>query len=92
MQLHWRGGLQPVTVGYPLQMVAVDIMGPFPQSANGNSYILVAHDYDYITKWLEAWAIPDQEVKTVAQQLLNEMFLCFSLLDGLHSARSGPSI
>ena len=28
-QPHQRGGLQPVTVGYPLQMVAVDIMGPF---------------------------------------------------------------
>ena len=37
------------------------------------------------TKWLEAWAIPNQEAKTVAQKLLEEMFLCFSLPDRLHS-------
>ena len=82
-QPHRKGGLQPVTVGYPLQMVAVDIMGPFPQIVNGDSYILVAQDY--FTKWLEAWAIPNQEAKTIAQKLLNEMFLRFSLPERLHS-------
>ena len=40
---------------------------------------------DYFIKWLEAWAIPNQEAKTIAQQLLNEMFLRFSLQDRLHS-------
>ena len=58
-------------------MVAVDIMGPFPVNANGNRYILVAEDY--LTKWYEAWAIPNQEVNTVAQKLLDEMLLHFSL-------------
>ena len=64
-------------------MVAIDIMGPFPKNQNGNCYILVAEDY--FTKWLEAWAIPNQEAKTVAQKLLEEMFLHFSLRDRLHS-------
>jgi len=70
---HNQAPLQPVKVSYPLEMVAVDIMGPLPVNANGNRYILVAEDY--FTKWLEAWAIPNQEAKTVAQKLLNEMFL-----------------
>ena len=54
-------------------MVAVDNMGPFLVNANGNHYILVAEDY--FTKWLEPWEIPNQEAKTVAQKLLDEMFL-----------------
>ena len=82
-QPHRRAPLQPVQVGYPLEMVAVDIMGPFPKNVNGNCYILVAEDY--FTKWIEAWAIPDQEAKTVAQKLLNDMFLRFSRPDRLHS-------
>lgn len=80
---HPRAPLQPIRVTHPLEIVAVDIMGPFPVNENGNSYILVAEDY--FTKWLEAWAIPNQEAKTVAQKLLEEMFLRFSLPDRLHS-------
>ena len=72
---HHRAPLQPVRVAYPLEMVAVDIMGPLPKNENGNCYILVAEDY--FTKWLEAWAIPNQEAKTVAQKLLDEMFFSF---------------
>ena len=46
-------------------------------------HFLVAEDY--FTKWLEAWAIPNQEAKTIAQKLLDETFLHFSLPDRLHS-------
>ena len=72
---HRQALLQPVQVGYPMEIVAVNIMGPFPQNENGNCYILVA--VDYFTKWLEVWAIPNQEAKTIAQKLLEEMFLLF---------------
>ena len=61
-----RGPLQPIIVGYPLQLVAVDILGRLPQTSNGNKYILVAEDY--FTRWLEAWPIPNQETKTVAEK------------------------
>ena len=79
---HNRAPLQPVRVTYPFEIVAVDIMGPFPVNEKVNCYILVAEDY--FTKWLEAWAIPNQEAKTVAHKFL-EMFLHFSLPDKLHS-------
>ena len=78
-----KGPLQPVVVGYPMQMVAVDILGPLPLSENGNNYILVAADY--FTRWMEAWPIPNQEAKTVAECLTKEMFYCFSIPEQLHS-------
>ena len=70
-------------MGYPLQFVAVDILGPLPQTSNGNKYILVAEEY--FIRWLEAWPIFNQETKTVAEKLLNEMFYCFSLPDQILS-------
>ena len=52
-----RAPLQTIKAGYPLQIIAVDITGPFPESDNGNSYILVASDY--FMRWTEAYAIPN---------------------------------
>ena len=66
-----------------MQLVAVDLMGPFPCSQNGNCYILVASDY--FTKWCEAYAIPNIEAITVAKSLTREMFFRFSPPEALHS-------
>ena len=78
-----RAPLQKILTGYPMQMVATDIMGPFPTSANGNKYILVASDY--FTRWVEAYAIPNQEALTVARKLIDHMFCRFGLPEQLHS-------
>ena len=66
-----------------MQIVAVDILGPLPQTNSGHKYILVAGDY--FTKWVEAYPIKDQEAATVAQKLLDEMFCRFSPPQQLHS-------
>jgi len=52
-----------------MQIVAVDILGPLPETEADNSYILIAGDY--YTRWMEAYAIPNQEAVTVAQKLVN---------------------
>ena len=80
-----KASLQSIVVGSPMQMVAVtvDILGPLPQTPSGNKYVLVAGDY--FTKWIEAYAIPNQEAITIAQKLLDEMFCRFSLPEKLHS-------
>ena len=70
-------------VGYPMQMVAMDILGPLPESDSGNSYLLVASDY--FTRWVEVYAIPNQEALTVAKKLVDEMFCRFSPPEQLHS-------
>jgi len=81
-----RGALQNLSTGYPLEMVAADIMGPLPTSEQGNRYILVVSDY--FTRWVEAYAIPNQEAITVAQKLIDNMFCRFSLPKQLHSDMS----
>lgn len=66
-----------------MQVVGVDIMGPLPESKAGNLYVLVASDY--FTKWVELYAIPNQEAITVARKLTDEMFCRFSPPEQLHS-------
>jgi len=78
-----RAPLQKVERGYPLQMVAADIVGPLPKSSTGNKYILVVSDY--LTKWAEAYGIPNQEAKTVANKLIDNMFCRFGVPEQLHT-------
>ena len=59
-----------IQAGYPMQILAVDILGPLPRSEAGNSYILVVGDY--FTRWMEAYPIPNQEAATVAKVLIDE--------------------
>ena len=75
--------LKSITVGYPMQLVAMDILGPLPESPTGKTHILVVADY--FTKWTEAYAIPNQEATTVTQKLTNEFFFRFSPPMQLHS-------
>ena len=65
-----------------MQLVAVDILGPLPESRAGNSYVLVAADY--FTRWVEAYPIPNQDAITVARKLTDELFCIFSLPEQLH--------
>ena len=58
---------------FPLQRVAMDIMGPLPRTNRGNLYIVVITDY--FTKWVEAFAIPDMTARTIASALIDG-FIC----------------
>nr|GEX67694.1 reverse transcriptase domain-containing protein [Tanacetum cinerariifolium] len=51
----------------------IDFMGPFP-SSRGNRYILVA--VDYLSKWVEAKALPTNDVRVVVK-LLKSLFARF---------------
>jgi hypothetical protein len=54
-------------VGAPFERIAINVGRSIPQSDQGNRYLLIAADY--FMKWLEAYAIPDQEALTVAKAL-----------------------
>nr|GEZ70960.1 reverse transcriptase domain-containing protein [Tanacetum cinerariifolium] len=51
----------------------IDFMGPFP-SSRGNKYILVA--VDYLSKWVEAKALPTNDARVVCK-LLKSLFARF---------------
>ncbi len=78
-----RAPLKTVASGFPMQVVAVDILGPLPESTAGNSYTLIVSDY--FTKWLKAFAIPNLEAVTVAPKLVDQVLCRFSPPDQLHS-------
>ncbi|GFU63018.1 retrovirus-related Pol polyprotein from transposon 412 [Trichonephila clavipes] len=63
-----RGRLQLYNVGVHFERIAFNILSPLPRSSDGNKNILVV--MDYLTKWHEAYPIPDQEASTVAEVLV----------------------
>jgi len=52
----------------------IDFMGPFPKSYN-NAYILVA--VDYVSKWVEAVALPTNNARSVTKFLKKNIFSRF---------------
>ena len=50
-----------------MEHVAIDILGPLPETERGNKHILIA--MDYFSKWPEAYALPNQEAATVFYRL-----------------------
>ena len=75
LQLH-----QP---GVPLQRVAMDILGPLPETERGNRYILVITDY--FTKWTEAFPMSNMEAHTVAKLFVYNFVCRFGAPDYLHT-------
>ena len=57
----------------PLERIAIDIAGLLLETDKGNTCIMVVTDY--FTKWVEAYALPNQEAKTRAMKLIEE-FIC----------------
>ena len=78
-----RASLQSIATSYPLQLMATDIMGPLPESAAGNYYILGMADY--FTRYAEAYMIPKQEAMTEARRQVDEFFFWLSAPEQLHS-------
>ena len=78
-----RAPMGTIKAGYHTQVMAVDLIGPLPESPSGNSYILVVGDY--FNSWMEALPVPNQEAVTVAEKLVDEVFLRYSISEQIHS-------
>lgn len=70
---HPRAPMKSIPVGGPFERVATDIIGPLPRTVNGNKYIVCF--IDYLTKWTEAKAIPNQTAEEVAKALVSEVIV-----------------
>jgi len=62
--------LKPIPVGAPFDRVGIDIM-EMPLTQDGNRYVVVM--MDYLTKWVEACAIPNQSSETLAKALVDNV-------------------
>ena len=64
--------LLPIPVEGAFDRVAVDCLGPFPDSYSGNRYVVVFSDY--LTRWPEAFAVSAIDAPVIASLLFNEIF------------------
>jgi len=78
-----RGEMVKVTAAAPMDLVAVDILSGLPQSDDGSTCMIVA--VYYMTKWAEAYALPNEEASTCMNALYNVFFSRFGMPNQLHS-------
>ena len=78
-----RNALEQFKVYRPMSVVGIDIMGPLNPSYAGNQYIIVVSRY--YTKWVVAFAVPNHTAATVADKLVQEVFLCLGFPIQIHS-------
>ncbi|KAJ8938054.1 hypothetical protein NQ314_011621 [Rhamnusium bicolor] len=57
----------------PLEKIFLDIVGPLPLTENGNKFIITLQDD--LTKYSQAYAVPNHETITIAQKFF-ENFIC----------------
>ncbi|XP_023212871.1 uncharacterized protein LOC111615673 [Centruroides sculpturatus] len=55
----------------PMQVIAVDVIGPVPESRRGNRYIIVF--IDMFTRFIEAIPVPEVSSKTIADSLFENI-------------------
>ena len=68
-----RAPLLPIPVANAFERVTVDVLGPFPPPRKGNRYIVVFSDY--LTRWCEAFAVPNAEATVIARLSVDEIIL-----------------
>ena len=72
----------PIAVGGLFDRVGVDVL-QLPLSRQGNRYAVVF--MDYLTKWPEVFAVPDQTALTIARLLVEQVISRHGVLSQLLS-------
>lgn len=71
------------TMSRPYEKMALDILGPLPETGGTNKYVLVIGDH--FSKWTEAYPLPNQEARTIAKVLVEEWVCRFGAPRIIHS-------
>ena len=66
---HVEMGTMPIA-NYPMQIIGMDLIGPFVTSPGGNKYVLTI--IDHCTGWAEAYPIPDKTNRSVWTAFANQ--------------------
>lgn len=83
VKIQTAGERQHLFVGRPFQKLAVDLVGPFEETEQGNAWILVVTDH--YTRWSDAIAIPNATAKVVANTLDERIFCYLGVPEVLHT-------
>ena len=83
-----HGLMTKIVAAAPMDLVAIDILAGLPKTKDGSTCILAVTDY--MTKWAEAYALPNEEAHTCMTALYQGMFSRFGLPAQLHSDQ-GPN-
>ena len=78
-----RAGLRSYVAGFPLERVHLDLLGPFTESSQGNSYVLCM--IDQFTKWLECVPLSNQTAETVAEEFVKKFIATFGCPLSVHT-------
>jgi transposase InsO family protein len=78
-----RAPLGNMATGAPMDRLATDILGPLPETARGNKYILLVTDH--FSKWVEIFPVPDQTAVTCARVILMEVISRFGCPLSMHT-------
>ena len=82
-QKKMRAQLQQEISGCLLDRIAIDFMGPLPETLAHNSYIMVVTDY--FSKYSEAYAISDITAEIAAQVLVAEFIAHWGVPRQIHT-------
>ena len=66
-----KAPMKSIEAVQPMELWAMDILGPLPMTARGNQYILVMSNH--FTKWVEAVPMTNQRAETVAKTFVDEV-------------------
>ncbi|VDP41031.1 unnamed protein product [Schistosoma mattheei] len=69
--------LQSIPVTAVSDLWSMDVMGPFPQTASGNQYLLVMTEH--ATLWIDAVPIAAQRAKTVTEVVIRHIVPCHGI-------------
>ena len=63
-----QGVLQPTLISRPWERMSMDLLGPLPETKDGNKYLLVCNDH--FTRWVEAFALKEISMPTIANTII----------------------
>ena len=75
--------LHPIEVSRPMQLIGIDLMGPFVKTALGNIFVILA--IDHFTKFATGIALPSFTAEITAQFLFNEIICKFGMVEKIIS-------
>lgn len=66
-----------------MERIGINILDPLPLTKKDNKYILVI--IDYFTKYVEAYAIPNQNTQTICNVIVNKFISRFGVPKSIYS-------